>query len=106
MPRWIRWFWNRFRQPVGTPEESDAVTDPAAATSRPPRRRREGDPSNPGPGSETYVGMRSGDFSAEERDGAEERGRDRTRAGRQDDDETDRHSSSHGGLDTTGGEDR
>lgn len=99
MARWIRWFWDRFRQPVGTPEESDAVTDPAAATSRPPRRRREGDPSNPGPGSETYVGVRSGDFSAEQRDGAEERVE-------QQDDETDRHGSSHRGLDTTGGEDR
>jgi len=101
MPRWIRWFRDRFRQPVSTPEESDAVTDPAAATSRPPRRRREGDPSNPGPGSETYVGIRSGDFSAEERDGAEQRERTREQ-----DDEADRHGSSHGGLDTTGGEDR
>ncbi|MPY85446.1 MAG: hypothetical protein GEV00_19520 [Actinophytocola sp.] len=73
MPRWIRWFWERFRQPVGTPRESDVVTDPAVASSRPPRRRRDANASMTGPGSETFVGRLSGDFSAEEEDGAERR---------------------------------
>ncbi|MPY77331.1 MAG: hypothetical protein GEV04_02330 [Actinophytocola sp.] len=75
MPRWIRWFWERFRMPVNTPRESDAPTDPTMALSRPPRRGRNADRKRR---SETFVGRLSEDFSGEEESGAEQRrhGRD------------------------------
>lgn len=74
MPRWIRWLWERFRQPVDTPRESDVPTDPTVAQSRPPQRHDTDDPR----GSETFVGRLSDDFSGEEQSGAERRrhGRD------------------------------
>ncbi|MPY96553.1 MAG: hypothetical protein GEU97_00855 [Actinophytocola sp.] len=70
MPRWIRWFWERFRQPVDTPRESDVPTDPTVASSRPQRSGRD---TAAGHGSETFVGRLSDDFSAEEQSGAEQR---------------------------------
>lgn len=72
MPRWIRWFWERFRQPVDTPHESDVVTDPAVASSRPPPRRKDSNRPATG-GSETFVGRLTDDDFTEERSGAEQR---------------------------------
>ncbi|GAA5103674.1 hypothetical protein [Haloechinothrix salitolerans] len=69
MPRWIRWFWERYRLPVDTPRESDVATDPAVALSRPPHGGRN---TSRARGSETFVGRLSGeDFAGEEQSGAE-----------------------------------